>query len=133
MRFTVLLALLLLLGACAASPAAVTTATPAPDDAASTAPAPQRLTGVLAGDPRLEGGCVWLETAGGDRVEVLWPDGYEASTEPLELRDPSGKVIATDGDEVTITGAPAADAVSVCQIGQIWQAMTVAGPSDQAR
>ncbi|MBW3604895.1 MAG: hypothetical protein KY460_08295 [Actinobacteria bacterium] len=129
MRTTILLALLLVVGACASSPAAVTTATPTPSDAAVTAPAPQRLTGVLDGDPRLEGGCVWLETADRDRVEVIWPDGYEASADPVELRDAGGTVIATDGDEVMITGGPASDAVSVCQVGEIWRAATAAGPS----
>lgn len=132
MRITILTALLLLLGACAASPGAVTTATPRPDAATSTAPAQQRLTGVLGGDSQLEGGCVWLETAGGERVEVLWPDGYEASADPLELRDASGTLVATGGDEVTITGAPAGDAVSVCQVGQIWRAVNAARPAQRS-
>lgn len=95
--------------------------------ATAASPSVAALTGTLAGDAQLEGGCVWLETADG-RVEVRWPEGDVASADPLELRAPSGQVVATAGEEVTVTGAPARGAVSICQVGEIWEASEVATP-----
>ena len=83
------------------------------------------LTGTLGGDPTLEGGCVWLDTPSG-RVQVLWPDGYEATSDPVELVGPEGEVVAAEGEQVTILGAEEADRMSVCQIGPIWTAESVA-------
>lgn len=79
------------------------------------------ITGTLAGDDELEEGCVWLETDG-ERYEVLWPEGWEADTGPVELRNPEGEVVAREGDRVRVTGAEADDAVTVCQIGPIFDA-----------
>ncbi len=79
------------------------------------------ITGTLAGDDELEEGCVWLE-ADGQRYEILWPEGWEADTGPVELRNPEGEVVAREGDQVRVTGAEADDAVTVCQVGPIFDA-----------
>ncbi|HSJ45441.1 MAG TPA: hypothetical protein VK923_12225 [Euzebyales bacterium] len=122
MRSAILMVLLLVATACGSSSVVGTgDATPA---ASASAVAADTLVGTLGGDPALEGGCVWLETDDG-RVEVVWPQGYTASADPLQLRGPDGEVVAAEGDEVRIEGTVADDRVSVCQVGTIWTAMTV--------
>jgi hypothetical protein len=91
-----------------------------PDEPAVTTEA---IEGTLAGDPQLEGGCAWVETAEG-RYEVLWPDGYEVQFEPLQLVDPAGDVVARQGDAVTVRGAPA-DVLTTCMVGRPFQAEAV--------
>lgn len=82
------------------------------------------VTGALAGDPDLEGGCAWLET-GERKAEILWPAGYRVTFEPLQLRGPDGEVVAEDGEEVTVRGEFAEDRVSVCQVGDLFEASAV--------
>jgi hypothetical protein len=144
MRTAILMTLLLLLSACASPSGDGSGATPAdasqssetavgptiPDDASAVA-ATETLTGVLGGDPDLEGGCVWLDTGDGRRVEVVWPEGYRASVDPVMLRDATGDVVAAEGDAVTVEGAPARDRVSTCQIGEIWTATAIRAPTSR--
>lgn len=85
-----------------------------PDDEAA-------LEGTLGGDPLLEGGCVWLDTDEG-RYEVAWPEGYEASADPIELRDPDGEVLAREGDALRVTGEVNREAFTICQVGPLWEA-----------
>lgn len=138
------LAIALIVAACAgagtggASPSSPATSSPGASDAApslvpaSDQPSPvgtpgqgdQRLTGTLGADS-IEGGCGYLETPDGTRYQVSYPDGWELSLSPLELRDPDGNVVAGPGDEVTVTGEVATDMASICQIGPIFRAASV--------
>lgn len=79
------------------------------------------LTGTLGGDAALEGGCTWLEFEG-ERVQVVYPDGYRATADPLELTGPDGTVIARGGDKVTVTGAPDPGMATFCQVGPVFTA-----------
>lgn len=83
------------------------------------------ITGALGGDAQLEGGCVWVDGADGERYEVLWPGGWEADADPVELRDPEGQVVAREGDEVTVRGTTPADVATVCQVGTVVEASEV--------
>jgi len=54
----------------------------------------------------VQGDCVWVEDANveiADRetFNVLWPAGYRARGQPLEIIDASGAVIAHEGDMVS--------------------------------
>jgi hypothetical protein len=109
-RMYVLVALIALTG-CASASSDTTAATP-------TATGHMR-EGVLGGDPDLEGGCVWLDT-GQERLEIVWPEGYRITADPIELRDPTGAVVATAGDRIRVRGDVAADVMSTCQIGRTW-------------
>lgn len=120
-RLTVLLLTVLLLAGCGASSA---DSEPTARQLASPSAATRTRAGTLGGDARLEGGCVWLDTDDG-RIEIVWPDGWTADADPVELRDPSGGVVAAAGDDVRIDGSPAPDAVSTCQVGEIWTATAV--------
>jgi hypothetical protein len=80
-------------------------------------------TGTLGSDT-IEGGCTYLETADGRKLEVIYPDGWTVRRAPLELVDPSGQVVARAGDRVTIRGEEA-DMMSICQIGPIIRATEV--------
>lgn len=82
------------------------------------------ITGELGGDAQLEGGCVWVEADDG-RYEVLWPQGWQAGADPVELRNPDGDVIAREGDEVRVTGAEATDVATTCQVGTVFEAGAV--------
>lgn len=97
---------------------------PAVDDTADEEGDETTITGELGGDAQLEGGCVWVEADDG-RYEVLWPQGWQADADPVELRNPDGDVVAREGDEVRVTGAEATDVATTCQVGTIFQASAV--------
>lgn len=61
------------------------------------------IEGRLAGDPTRQGGCVWLEVEG-RRQAVRWPEGFAARFDPLEVIDPTGKVVAREGALVHAAG-----------------------------
>jgi hypothetical protein len=62
-----------------------------------------RLQGGVSAGPE-HGDCLWLETASGRRVDVIFPDGWDARFHPLELVDATGRVVARDGDLLRVTG-----------------------------
>lgn len=119
MRRIHVLVLTIALAACAPSTTApVAGVSPSPSTAGGS------LAGALGGDAQLEGGCVWLDT-GTERLEIVWPAGYRADVNPIELRDPTGAVIATEGDRLTVEGRPATGQMSSCQVGALWEATAV--------
>ena len=148
MRRLLVLLCLLTVSACAAGPAGFSTApsqipeeipvaSDEPAQRASLTPPPaqpsrapsgeqQELTGVLGADS-IEGGCGYLETPGGTRYEVIYPDGWQLQLTPLQLTSPAGEVVARGGDEVTVRGAEATSMASICQIGPIFRATEVDG------
>lgn len=80
------------------------------------------ITGALAGDPHLEGGdCVWVETDEGS-YQVRWPAGWQVDTDPVELVDPDGAVVARGGDPVRVRGAEIDGLAGVCQTGTLFEA-----------
>lgn len=82
------------------------------------------IEGTLGGDAQLEGGCAWVDTAGG-RYQVLWPTGYEILFDPVRLEGPDGEVVAEEGDTLRVDGRTAPDMMSVCMTGILYQADTV--------
>ena len=80
-------------------------------------------SGMLGADS-IEGGCTYLQTADGQRYEILPPDGWELRKGAAELVAPDGTVVARAGDAITVKGHEA-DMVSICQIGPIIQAVEV--------
>lgn len=117
------LAALLLVVGCGQDPALEApvddTAADQPDERAGDV-----LEGTLGGDAQLEGGCAWLDT-GGERYEVVYPDGYAVEFGPLRLRGPDGTTIAEEGDRVRVRGHVADERVSVCQVGTLYEASAV--------
>ena len=130
MRFG-FLSLLLALAGCAASGDQTTptpsiplvTASPS-RAAAGDVPHADELTGFLGTDS-IEGGCTYLEANDGTRYEVIYPPGWTIDRSSATLRDPSGAVIATAGDVVTVRGHEATDMASICMIGPMFQATEV--------
>ena len=59
-----------------------------------------RLTGGVAADGTY---CVWL-TDRGESEAVLWPPGYRARLDPLEILDPDGQIVAREGDMLVVSG-----------------------------
>lgn len=139
---------LLALAACAAAPggSATQTTTPEGSPMTSTDPTPSRslkpsstqpsrapsanedeVIGVLGADS-VEGGCGYLQTSGGTRYQVVYPEGWRLQLSPLQLTSPEGEVVARGGDEVTVRGAEASDMASICQIGPIFRASEVVSP-----
>ena len=84
----------------------------------------QTATGTLEGDAQLEGGCVWIEAAEGAIAPML-PDGYTTTSDPVAVLGPDGEVIAEGGDQVTITGTPATDISTTCQVGTVWRVSAI--------
>lgn len=85
------------------------------------------LSGRLGGDAQLEGGCVWLDTPGPEapggisRHEPLWPEGYYVTFDPVRLWDPGDRLVAEEGDEVTVAGRERKDIATICQVGTPYQ------------
>jgi hypothetical protein len=80
-------------------------------------------TGVLRSDA-IEGGCAYLQTADGQKYEVIPPDGWELQKAPARVLSPDGQVVARTGDVITVHGHEA-DMMSICQIGPIVQATDI--------
>ncbi|HVM19055.1 MAG TPA: hypothetical protein VM307_03755 [Egibacteraceae bacterium] len=120
MRLTAMV--LLLLVACGGQPAVEPTA-PGPDEPPATDAGEAALRGTFGGDARLEGGCSWVDD-GSQRWEVLWPEGYEVTFDPLTLTTPDGQTVA-EGDGVVVEGAEETEMMTVCQVGPVWQATGV--------
>jgi hypothetical protein len=91
---------------------------PSGPDAAAT------YTGVLSFDS-IEGGCAYLQTAVGRKLEVIYPEGWTLEKSPLELHAPDGSIHSRAGDTVTVKGTEATDMASICQIGSIIRATEV--------
>lgn len=65
-------------------------------------------SGRLAGDAALDGGCVWVEDAAGERHSIIWPPGYSVRFRDdtgFDLLAANGGVVATAGDTVQLGGA----------------------------
>lgn len=107
----------------------------APDEASDGALLPSIR---LAGDPTLDGGCLWGIDASGFTVSVVWPHGYRALFDPVRLIDTDGTVVAVEGDLLDLGGGEGTDAPDRCDIGRpVWLAGTVApaataGEAEQA-
>lgn len=73
--------------------------------------------GRLAGSSEVDGGCVWLQV---EDVEfpILWPPGYVARFDPVELIDAHGVVVAREGDVLEMEGGTVESDVPRCRLGQ---------------
>jgi hypothetical protein len=110
-----------------ASPGAPSSASPSPtlELASPKSPAAggNTYTGVLRSDA-IEGGCVYVQAADGQKYEVIPPDGWELQKAPAAFVSPDGQVVAKAGDIVTVHGTEA-DMMSICQVGPIIQATDI--------
>lgn len=69
------------------------------------------VTGRLMGDPKDQREPVWLERDDGTRLSVVWPAGFTVQFEPeLALHDEQGRVVARNGDQVTLDQVPVTEA-----------------------
>jgi len=69
-----------------------------------------RLTGGVVSDGDVADGdvadgtyCVWLTDRGRPEA-VLWPPGYRARLDPLEILDQTGRVVAREGEMLAVGG-----------------------------
>jgi hypothetical protein len=86
------------------------------------------LTGHLIGGRSPGGGdveCMWLEEPSGRRVDIFWPDGWDQDFDPLRLSDGTGRVVASEGDVLTVTGPVDGIGDSICSPGVVFLAETV--------
>jgi hypothetical protein len=77
------------------------------------APRPLSLEGRLEAGRVGEWECAWLVDAGGRRVDVMYPPGWEVRFHPVRLVDASGDGAAKEGDVVRVRG-PEGIGDSVC-------------------
>lgn len=47
---------------------------------------------------------IWVEEEDGEIVPVVWPAGYRARLDPLELLDATGTVVAVPGTPISVAG-----------------------------
>lgn len=63
--------------------------------------------------------CVWLE-GGGIRYDAIWPAGFAARSQPVELIAPDGKVFARAGDTLGLGASERNDmSIGTCQVGRV--------------
>ena len=87
---------------------------------------PATVTGILEGDPDLEGGCLWLRDQSGTAWEVIWPARYEATfRDGIAVLLADGEVVAEAGDRITVHGNRPSGAGSHCMVGIIYEAESV--------
>ncbi len=96
------------------------------------------VAGRLGGDARLEGGCVWLDAvgdrAGGEnpsRLEPLWPDGYYVTFDPVRLWGPDDRLVAEEGDVMTVEGQVRRDIITICQVGSAFEVQRILTVNDR--
>ena len=78
---------------------------PGPDVSSAAAGPLARIGGELAGAV-VEGAVrTWLADANGQLILIMWPRGFCARFDPLELLDDRGQPLARGGDIVTVGGA----------------------------
>lgn len=73
-----------------------------------------RLTGSVAADGTY---CVWLSDRGEPQA-VLWPPGYRARLDPLEILDPDGQIVAREDDMLVVSGGTVPVDPAPCTLGQ---------------
>jgi len=73
----------------------------------------------------IEGGCPYLQTTDGRKLQVLYPDGWQLQKAPLQLVAPDGTVHSKGGDLVSVNGSEATDVATICQIGPVIRATEV--------
>jgi hypothetical protein len=78
-----------------------------------------RFGGELAGGSVADGTyCVWLIDRGETRA-VVWPPGYRARLDPVEILNPGGEVVARGGDMLVVGGGGVpVDPSRPCSLGQ---------------
>lgn len=63
------------------------------------------LIGTVAGEQTGPAECsIWVERESGQIVAVVWPAGFCARLNPLELLDSTGAVVAVPGTAIHVTG-----------------------------
>jgi hypothetical protein len=77
------------------------------------------IEGVLRGDASVDGGCLWLEQSpSGKPSAVLWPEGFGARFDPVQLIGPDGEVVAQEGDTIIASGGEHPSTDGRCLLGQ---------------
>ena len=70
------------------------------------------------------GACAWI---GGGTTAFLWPAGYTVRFDPTVLIDPTGKIVATEGETIDLAGGqiPASSPGRCARPGQpVWSVMS---------
>jgi hypothetical protein len=63
------------------------------------------LLGVLDGEQvSADRWCLWMRSDAGNRTPVLWPAGYHARLDPLEVLNASGQLFARAGEHLVLSG-----------------------------
>lgn len=76
-----------------------------------------RLSGVLVGASSADACCVWLATATGVLTPVVWPAGFSANFNPIEILDAMGNTVARGGDRVVLGGGYVQLKARQCMLG----------------
>jgi hypothetical protein len=63
------------------------------------------LLGVLDGEEvSADRWCLWMRSDAGNRTPVLWPAGYHARLDSLEVLNASGQLFARAGEHLVLSG-----------------------------
>jgi len=80
----------------------------------STGPQETTITGRLGGATRGDAGCAWLETSSGERIAVVYPNGWHIEFTRVALFDETGRQVAEDGETLVLDGYFNQVGASVC-------------------
>jgi hypothetical protein len=63
------------------------------------------LPGILAGELiDAESADLWVTDSDGRRIEITWPAGFHARSNPIRLVNPQGQDVAKAGEEIFLAG-----------------------------
>lgn len=88
-------------------------------------PAPVTVTGVADGALINQAECAWITLPSGERLDVAYPVGWTWRVGPLQVEDPSGRIVIRAGDVVTLRGVFGETGESVCGVGDLFDARAV--------
>jgi hypothetical protein len=77
-----------------------------------------RVEGIVQGSANVDGVCVWLASARGSRIPLVWPAGFYARFSPLRIYDGSGSVVAKQGQRIQAGGGQEPIQGHRCMLGQ---------------
>lgn len=80
----------------------------------SSGPQETTIIGRLGGAAQGEAGCAWLETSSGQKVEVVYPNGWHIEFTSVALFDETGRQVAKEGDTLQVDGYFNDVGASVC-------------------
>jgi hypothetical protein len=97
----------------------------------SEGPTATQVAGRFDGVARGDAGCAWIDTDAGDRVELLYPNGWRVEFDPLAAFDETGARRIEAGQSVVVDGYYGESGASLCETDGSFVVTDVTGVQDR--